>query len=111
MKEIMEEYSNTFIKCVKDWPEDLQEDIFKLYAYLRVCDEMVEGDGMKDFAYWREVISEFYKVHDKYEFDEQWLIDFHKALSVAIQDAIELIQQMEAYGYFDEELSTPGMAG
>ena len=35
----------------------------------------------------------------------------HKALSVAIQDAIELIQQMEAYGYFDEELSTPGMAG
>ena len=80
MKEIMEEYSNTFIQCVKDWPEDLQEDIFKLYAYLRVCDEMVEGDGMKDFAYWREVISEFYKVHDKYEFDEQWLIDFHKAM-------------------------------
>ena len=36
---------------------------------------------------------------------------FHKALSVAIQDAIELIQQMEAHGYFDEELSTPGMAG
>ena len=36
---------------------------------------------------------------------------FHKALSVAIQDAIELIQQMEAYGYFDENLSTPGMAG
>tara|TARA_Y100001963_G_scaffold37316_1_gene52152 strand:- start:474 stop:731 length:258 start_codon:yes stop_codon:yes gene_type:complete len=36
---------------------------------------------------------------------------FHKALSVAINDAIELIQQMEAYGYFDEELSTPGMAG
>ena len=36
---------------------------------------------------------------------------FHKALSVAIQDAIELIQQMEAYGFFDEQLSTPGMAG
>ena len=36
---------------------------------------------------------------------------FHKALSVAIQDAIELIQQMEAHGYFDEDLSTPGMAG
>ena len=36
---------------------------------------------------------------------------FHKALAVAINDAIELIQQMEAYGYFDEDLSTPGMAG
>jgi len=36
---------------------------------------------------------------------------FHQALSVAIQDCIELIQQMEAHGYFDEDLSTPGMAG
>jgi len=37
---------------------------------------------------------------------------FHKALSVALQDCIELIQQMEALGYFSEEqLSTPGMAG
>ena len=39
---------------------------------------------------------------------------FHKALSVAIMDAIELIQQVEALGYFDEveeELSKPGPAG
>ena len=36
---------------------------------------------------------------------------FHKALSVAIQDSIELIEQMEAMGFFDEQLSTPGMAG
>ena len=37
---------------------------------------------------------------------------FHKALSVAIQDAIELIQEMEAFGFFDDDvLSTPGMAG
>lgn len=28
---------------------------------------------------------------------------FHMAISVAIQDAIALIQQMEAYGYFGEE--------
>ena len=39
---------------------------------------------------------------------------FHKAISVAIMDAIELIQQVEALGYFDEveeELSKPGPAG
>ena len=36
---------------------------------------------------------------------------FHKALSVAIQDCIELIQEMEALGFFDEQLSTPGLAG
>jgi len=28
---------------------------------------------------------------------------FHMGISVAIQDAIALIQQMEAYGYFEEE--------
>jgi hypothetical protein len=41
---------------------------------------------------------------------------FHMAISVAIQDAIELIQELEVYGFFtgndeDEELSRPGLAG
>ena len=40
---------------------------------------------------------------------------FHMAVSVAIQDAIALIQQLEAYGYFEddseEEMSSPGPAG
>lgn len=40
---------------------------------------------------------------------------FHMALSVAIQDCMALIQQLEAFGYFeedeDDELSKPGPAG
>ena len=42
---------------------------------------------------------------------------FHMSISVAIQDAIALIQQMEAYGYFEDMkeaedvLSKPGPAG
>ena len=42
---------------------------------------------------------------------------FHMSISVAIQDAIALIQQMEAYGYFEEMedetqvLDKPGPAG
>ena len=38
---------------------------------------------------------------------------FHKALAVAIQDAIELIQELEVHGFFDDDetLSMPGMAG
>ena len=40
---------------------------------------------------------------------------FHQAVSVAIRDAINLIQQMEAMGYFDTEedvlLSKPGPMG
>ena len=39
---------------------------------------------------------------------------FHKAVSVAIMDAMNLIQEMEAMGYFNEEedrISTAGPAG
>ena len=43
---------------------------------------------------------------------------FHMACSVAIQDCMALIQQLEAYGYFDVDdfpeemdLSKPGPAG
>ena len=40
---------------------------------------------------------------------------FHQAISVAIRDAINMIQQMEALGYFEDEeeklLSKPGPAG
>ena len=40
---------------------------------------------------------------------------FHQAISVAIRDAINMIQQMEAMGYFEDEgdklLSQPGPAG
>ena len=97
MKNIMEEYSTTFIQCVKDWPDDLQEDIFKLYAYLRVCDEMVEGDGMKDFKYWREVIAEFYKVSDKYQFEEEWLSDFHKSMHMDLIKKEHTVSSMLDY--------------
>ena len=44
MKEVMEKYSTTFFDCMKAWPDEIKEDIYKLYAYLRVCDEVVEGD-------------------------------------------------------------------
>ena len=42
---------------------------------------------------------------------------FHQAISVAIKDAIHMIQQLEAFGYFDNEdderniLSEPGPMG
>ena len=36
---------------------------------------------------------------------------FHKAISVAIMDAMSLIRRAEELGLFDEELSKPGLAG
>jgi len=79
MKEIMEEYSTVFFSCVEDWPKEIKEDIYKLYAYLRVIDEMVEGD-METHSEWRSIIEQFYEVSDKYQFEGEWLEDFHKAM-------------------------------
>ena len=79
MKEIMEEYSTTFFDCVNEWPEEIRKDIYKLYAYLRVIDEMVEGD-MESHSEWRVIIEQFYEVSDKYEFKGEWLEDFHHAM-------------------------------
>ena len=36
---------------------------------------------------------------------------FHKAVSVAILDAMNMIRQAEKIGLFDEQLSKPGLAG
>ena len=36
---------------------------------------------------------------------------FHKAVSVAILDAMNMIRQTEELGLFDEGLSKPGLAG
>ena len=78
MKEIMEEYSTTFNSCMDSWPDEFKNDVYKLYAYLRVCDEMVEGHKtLHDFKHWRKVIEQFYEVSDKHQFDGEWLSDFH----------------------------------
>ena len=76
----MEEYSTTFFDAMSEWPKDIKKDIYKLYAYLRVCDEMVEGAELKDFKHWREVIEQFYEVSDKYQFKGEWLADFHLSM-------------------------------
>ncbi len=77
----MEEFSTTFFACVDDWPREIREDIYKLYAYLRVIDEMVEGvDADNDFKQYRMVIEQFHEVSDKYQFEGEWLEDFHHAM-------------------------------
>ena len=80
-KDIMEEYSTTFFACVEEWPDEIRKDIYKLYAYLRVIDEMVEGVNYDDdFKQYRMVIEAFHEVSAKYEFKGEWLEDFHHAM-------------------------------
>ena len=80
-KDIMEEYSTTFFACVEEWPDEIRKDIYKLYAYLRVIDEMVEGVNYDDdFKQYRMVIEAFHEVSAKYEFKGECLEDFHHAM-------------------------------
>jgi len=78
MEEIMEQYSTTFFDAVQEWPTYLQLDIYNLYAYLRAMDEFVENDVMHEDM--QGIHERFMQVADKYEFDEQWIKDFDKAM-------------------------------
>ena len=74
----MEKYSSTFFESVKQWPVHLQLDIYNLYAYLRMMDEFVENNELhEDFA---GINKRFLMVADKYDFDEQWIRDFDRAM-------------------------------
>ena len=98
MKKIMEEYSNTFFACVTEWPKEIRADIYTLYAYLRVTDEMVEGeDYVHNYAEWRQIIEEFHKLSDKYEFDGQWLADFHQSMFTDLVKKNHTINSMLEY--------------
>ena len=98
MKKIMEEYSNTFFACVTEWPKEVRTDIYTLYAYLRVTDEMVEGeDYVHNYAEWRQIIEEFHKLSDKFEFDGQWLADFHQSMFTDLVKKNHTINSMLEY--------------
>ena len=74
MKEIMEKYSTTFFECVQEWPDNIKKDIYKLYAYLRAMDEIVEHNVFH--PEWTQICKEFEEVENKYSFDKQWSKDF-----------------------------------
>jgi len=98
MKKIMEEYSNTFFACVTEWPKEVRTDIYTLYAYLRVTDEMVEGEDYEhNYAEWRQIIEEFHRLSDKFEFDGQWLADFHQSMFTDLVKKNHTINSMLEY--------------
>ena len=74
----MQEYSTTFYECVQDWPKEIQEDIYAVYAYLRAMDEGVENDNWHpNFS---EICENFNIIADKYQFEEEWVKDFDKVM-------------------------------
>tara|TARA_X000001382_G_scaffold124434_1_gene108993 strand:- start:37 stop:639 length:603 start_codon:yes stop_codon:yes gene_type:complete len=98
MKKIMEEYSTTFFECVVEWPKEVREDIYKLYAYLRLTDEMVEGeDYVHNYAEWRQVIDDFNLLSDKHQFDGQWMMDFHQSMFTDLVKKTHTINSMLEY--------------
>ena len=97
MKEIMKRYSTTFFEAMDAWPDEIKQDIYKLYAYLRVVDEMVEGPDDQDFKEWRIVVEQFHEVSDKYQFKGEWLGDFHKAMFTDLVKKEHTIASMLEY--------------
>ena len=86
-------------------------------------------DRLKERKHWCDLLNAAWMFHQQMVKETKPIIKgeaalkmaddhmFHQAISVAIKDAINMIQQMEAFGYFDEEdmernvLSEPGPMG
>ena len=97
MKEIMKRYSTTFFECMEDWPKDIKEDIYKLYAYLRLCDEIVEGEDIYDTETKIKITDEFNSVVSKYEMEQEWVDQFHHAMLTDLRKKEHTIVSMLDY--------------
>jgi phytoene synthase len=97
MKEVMRKYSTTFFECMKDWPEHIKQDIYKLYAYLRVCDEVVEGQEDYSASEKMKITKEFHEVFDRYEMEGKWLDSFHHAMLTDLNKKKHTIVSMLEY--------------
>jgi len=59
---------------------------------------MVEGeDYVHNYAEWRQIIEEFHKLSDKFEFDGQWLADFHQSMFTDLVKKNHTINSMLEY--------------
>ena len=97
MKEIMEKYSTTFFKCMDAWPTEIKEDIYKLYAYLRLCDEIVEGEDIYNDDMKTEITNQFNEVIVKYEMEQEWVNQFHHAMLTDLRKKEHTIVSMLDY--------------
>ena len=93
----MKRYSTTFFECMEDWPKDIKEDIYKLYAYLRLCDEIVEGEDIYDTETKIKITDEFNSVVSKYEMEQEWVDQFHHAMLTALRKKEHTIVSMLDY--------------
>ena len=97
MKEIMKKYSTTFFKSMETWPTEIKEDIYKLYAYLRLCDEIVEGEDYFNTEIKIKVTEQFNEVVDKYEIEQEWVDEFHHAMMTDLRKKEHSITAMLEY--------------
>ena len=93
----MKRYSTTFFECMEDWPKDIKEDIYKLYAYLRLCDEIVEGEDIYDTETKIKITDEFNSVVSKYEMEQEWVDQFHHAMLTDLRKKEHTIVSMLDY--------------
>ena len=97
MKEIMKKYSTTFFKSMETWPTEIKEDIYKLYAYLRLCDEIVEGEDTYDTETKTIVTEQFNEIINKYEIEQAWVDEFHHAMMTDLRKREHSVTSMLEY--------------
>ena len=93
----MKKYSTTFFQSMKRWPDEIKEDIYKLYAYLRLCDEIVEGEDYFNTEIKIKVTEQFNEVVDKYEIEQEWVDEFHHAMMTDLRKKEHSITSMLEY--------------
>ena len=97
MEQIMEQYSTTFYKCMEKWPIEIKEDVYKLYAYLRVCDEVVEGMDIWESGEKIDIVNQFNLIVDKYQMEQEWVDDFHHAMLTDLHKRRHTVVSMLEY--------------
>ena len=93
----MKRYSTTFFECMEEWPKNIKEDIYKLYAYLRLCDEIVEGEDIYDTETKIKITDEFNSVVSKYKMEQEWVDQFHHAMLTDLRKKEHTIVSMLDY--------------
>jgi phytoene synthase len=102
-QQIFKNGSTTYYFSSKFFPKPIREDVFKLYSFVRIADDLVDSvpQDKKSFtkleSAWKEIlkkgtiskklpsdiklaVTNMYFVHNKYHFDPEWTVAFLKVM-------------------------------
>lgn len=116
--------SKTFYNSTRLFPKSIRDDVFILYAFVRTVDDFVDGDpqDIEGFnKFWNkykndrktgssnsELINDFIKLSDKYNFDEEWTTAFFESMQSDI-DRVSYHREKDTLKYIFGSASVIGL--